>query len=59
MLLLKEEMGLRMKHSLGGEVTKNQYMWGNFLKKRDWTVCRFKGGLAKKRRMGDFWWGRG
>ena len=34
------------------EVTKNQYIGGNFLKRGEaWTISRFKGGsLAKKRK---------
>ena len=45
---------------------KNQYIWVNCLKKGAGTVCRFKGGLAKKRRVlflrrggGDRWGGGG
>ena len=34
----------------GGGVTKKQYIVGNCLKRRHWTVCRFKRGSAKKRR---------
>ena len=33
---------------------KNQYRGGNCLKRRAWTVCRFKGGLARKRGGGVF-----
>ena len=34
----------------GGEgVHENQYIEENGLKRGAWTVCRFKGGLAKKR----------
>ena len=30
----------------GAGVTKNQYLWGDCLKKGGWTVCRFKGRLG-------------
>ena len=33
---------------------KNQYTGGNCLENGAWTVCRFKGGLAKKRGVGIF-----
>ena len=33
---------------LGGFM-KNQYIGGDYLKKGTWSVCRFKGGLARKR----------
>ena len=33
---------------LGGELTKNQYMGGNCLKRGAWTVCRLNGGFGKK-----------
>ena len=32
-----------------GEFTKNQYTGGNCVKGDAGTVCRFKGGLVKKR----------
>ena len=41
-------------------LTKNQYIGRNCLKSGAWAVCRFKGGLVKKRRR-CFWvgWERG
>ena len=55
-------MGLRMKNfnisgfdwkirllGRGCGVMKNQYRWGDFLKRGAWTVCRFTGWC--------FWWG--
>ena len=30
-------------------VIKNIYIGGDYLIKRAWSVCRFKGGLARKR----------
>ena len=60
-LLLKDRMGLRMKnYNIMGVhwkiwflvgFTKNQYIAGNLLERGAWTVCRFKGGLEKKRRV--------
>ena len=43
----------------GRGVTKNQNRVGNYLKREVWTVCRFRGSLAKKR-GGERWgvWGR-
>ena len=32
-----------------GGFIKKQYIGGNCLKRRAWTVCKFKGGLLKKR----------
>ena len=38
---------------LGGrEVTKNQYIRGSCLKRRAWTICRFKGGAWHERGAG-------
>ena len=35
----------------GGVFTENQYIGENCLKRGAWSVCRFKGGLAKKREV--------
>ena len=43
---------------LGKDFTKNQYEGGDYLKRGDWTVCRFNGGLGRKR-GGCFWGGGG
>ena len=39
------------KSNFRGGCTKNQYIGGDCLKK-GWTVCRFEGGLARKRKGG-------
>ena len=36
----------------GGGVTEKQYRGGNYLKRGAWTICRFKGGLARKKGAG-------
>ena len=38
---------------------KNQYIRGNCLKRRNWAVCRFKEGLARKREVVFLRWGGG
>ena len=38
---------------------KSQYIRGKCLKSGPWTVCRFKGGVAKKRGWCFRWGGRG
>ena len=43
---LKDQMVLKMK--------KKQYRGGDCLKRGAWTVCRFKGGLKRKREEGCF-----
>ena len=35
---------------LEGGFTKNQYIGEDYLKRGAWTVCRFKRGLARKRK---------
>ena len=42
----------------GGGFRKNYYIGENCLKRGAWTVCRFQGGLAKKRGGGVFERGR-
>ena len=39
----------------GGVSTENQYLGGRFLKKRAWTICKFKGGLSGKEEGGVFY----
>ena len=41
--------GVHWKIRLLGGVTKNQYRGGLPKKGETWTVCQFKGGLARKR----------
>ena len=36
-------LGVHLKIRLIGGLTKNQYIGGNCLKGRGWTVCQFKG----------------
>ena len=43
----------------GGVSTENQYLGGRFLKKRAWTICKFKGGLSGKEEGGVFKGGKG
>ena len=48
--------GVHWKIRLLGGVTKNQYRGGLPKKGETWTVCQFKGGLARKR-GGECFWG--
>ena len=50
-------LGVHWKIWLLGGVMKNQYIGGDCLKMRAWTVCWFKGGFARKR--GWCFWGGG
>ena len=50
-------LGVHWKIQLLGEFEKNQYREGDCLKRGAWTVCWFKGVLARK--SGWCFWGGG